>query len=117
MPNFPTQRCPVRRRRFPRREIPAYFWTEYIKSHSEDISLTWFDIGEPLLIHSQPNQIANRRYGVCTLLIPALGTRLVRNGIEAKGQSASDNHCAINQSIDVQRHGVNQISLRCRCGR
>jgi hypothetical protein len=62
-------------------------WTEYIKSHSEDISLTWFDIGEPLLIHSQPNQIPNRRYGVCTVLIPALGTRLVRNGIEAKGQS------------------------------
>jgi len=65
---------------------PRYFWTEYIKSHSEDISLTWFDIGEPLLIHSQPNQIPNRRYGVCTVLIPALGTRLVRNGIEAKGQ-------------------------------
>ena len=50
-------------------------------------SLTWFDIGEPLLIHSQPNQIPNRRYGVCTVLIPALGTRLVRNDIEAKGQS------------------------------
>ena len=66
---------------------PRYFWTEYIKSHSEDISLTWFDIGEPLLIHAQPNQIPNRRYGVCTVLIPALGTRLVRNGIEAKGQS------------------------------
>ena len=60
---------------------------EYIKSHGEDISLTWFDIGMPLLIHTQPNQIPNRRYGVCTLLIPALGTRLVRNGIEAKGQS------------------------------
>jgi hypothetical protein len=38
---------------------PRYFWTEYIKSHSEHISLTWFDIGEPLLIHSQPNQIPN----------------------------------------------------------
>jgi hypothetical protein len=66
---------------------PRYFWTEHIKSHGEDISLIWFDIGEPLLIHSQPNQIPNRRYGVCTVLIPALGTRLVRNGIEAKGQS------------------------------
>src|SRR5690242_704720 len=66
---------------------PRYFWTEYVKSHGEDIALTWFDIGEPLLIHSQPNQIPNRRYGVCTVLIPALGTRLVRNGTEAKGQS------------------------------
>jgi hypothetical protein len=66
---------------------PRYFWTEHIRSHGEDISLTWFDIGEPLLIHSQPNQIPNRRYGVCTVLIPALGTRLVRNGAEAKGRS------------------------------
>ena len=64
-----------------------YFWTEHIRSHGEDISLTWFDIGEPLLIHSQPNQIPNRRYGVCTVLIPALGTRLVRNGVEANGRS------------------------------
>ena len=66
---------------------PRYFWTEHVKSHGEDISLTWFDIGEPLLIHSQPNQIPDRRYGVCTVLIPALGTRLVRNGVEAQGRS------------------------------
>ena len=50
----------------------------------EEISLTWFDIGEPLLIHSQPNQIPDRRYGVCTVLIPSLGTRLVRNGVEGQ---------------------------------
>jgi hypothetical protein len=25
------------------------------------------------------------------------------------GNSTSDNHCAINRSIDVQRHGVNQF--------
>ena len=66
---------------------PRYFWTEYISSHGEELALTWFDIGEPLLIHSQPNQIPDRRYGVCTVLIPALGTRLVRNGVEAKGRS------------------------------
>ncbi len=71
MPNFPTQRSPVRRRAFSKAGDPRYFWTEYIKSHSEDISLTSFDIGEPLLIHSQPNQIPNRRYGVCTVLIPS----------------------------------------------
>ena len=66
---------------------PRSFWTEHVKSYGEDISLTWFDIGEPLLIHAQPNQIPDRRYGLCTVLIPALGTRLVRNGVEAKGQS------------------------------
>src|SRR6185503_13975914 len=50
---------------------PRYFWTEHIKSYGEDISLTWFDIGEPLLIHTQPNQVPDRRYGLCTVLIPA----------------------------------------------
>ena len=66
---------------------PRYFWTEHIKSHGEELSLTWFELGEPLLIHAQPNQIPDRRYGVCTVLIPALGTRLVRNGVEAEGRS------------------------------
>ena len=42
---------------FSKAGAPRYFWTEYIKSHSKGISLTWFDIGELLLIHSQPNLI------------------------------------------------------------
>ena len=36
---------------------PRYFWNAaHQVDMGEDISLTWFDIGEPLLIHSQPNQ-------------------------------------------------------------
>lgn len=66
---------------------PRYFWTERIVGADDDITLTWYDIGEPLMIHSQPNQLPGRRYGVNTVLIPALGTRLVRNGTEAKGKS------------------------------
>ena len=43
------------------------------------IALTWYDIGEPLLIHTEPNQPPNPRpYGVCTVLVPALGARLTR---------------------------------------
>ena len=49
--------------------------------------LTWYQIGEPLLIHTQPNAEPDRRpYGVCTLLIPALGARLTRNGVQAAGR-------------------------------
>ena len=66
---------------------PRYFWTERIVGADDDITLTWYDIGDPLMIHSQPNQLPGRRYGVNTVLIPALGTRLVRNGVEAKGKS------------------------------
>jgi hypothetical protein len=62
------------------------FWTERLVTADEEIALTWYRIGEPLLIHTQPNAEPGRPYGVCTVLIPALGARLSRNGIQAIGQ-------------------------------
>jgi hypothetical protein len=62
------------------------FWTESLVTHDEEIELTWYDIGEPLLIHTQPNAVPGRPYGVCTVLIPALGARLTRNGVQATGR-------------------------------
>ena len=64
---------------------PRYFWTERLYAHDEEITLTWYEIGDPLLIHTNPGE-GGRRYGVCTLLIPALGARLARNGVEAAGK-------------------------------
>jgi hypothetical protein len=64
-----------------------YFWTERIDAHDEEIALTWYGIGEPLLIHTQPNAEPGRPYGVCTVLIPALGARLTHNGQHAIGQA------------------------------
>ena len=63
------------------------WWTERASARGEEIELTWHDLGDPMLIHTQPNQLPNRKYGVCTVLIPALATRLARNGVEAKGKS------------------------------
>jgi hypothetical protein len=65
---------------------PHYFWTERVVARDEEISLTWYEIGEPLLIHTRPNEIPDRRYGVCTILLPALAARLSRNGIQAAGR-------------------------------
>ena len=65
---------------------PRQFWMERVVSHDEVISLTWHQIGDPLLIHTRPNEVPGRRYGVCTVLIPALGARLVRNGVQAAGR-------------------------------
>jgi hypothetical protein len=65
---------------------PRYFWTEHVVSRNEEIGLTWYEIGDPLLIHTEPNAEPGRPYGVCTLLIPALGARLTRNGVEAAGR-------------------------------
>ena len=61
------------------------FWTERLSTSDEEIALTWHDIGDPLLIHTSPNEDPARPYGVCTVLIPALGARVTRNGIQAAG--------------------------------
>lgn len=65
---------------------PAYGWSERISTPREDLVLTWYDLGEPLLVHARPHEIPGRRYGVCTVLIPALSARLALDGVEAKGR-------------------------------
>jgi hypothetical protein len=77
---------PVTEAQFTKSGDPRYFWTERVVARGEEILLTWYKIGEPLLIHTQPNADPGRRFGVCTVLIPALGARLSRNGVEATGQ-------------------------------
>ncbi len=62
------------------------FWSERVVSHDEEVALTWYDIGDPLLIHTQPGGPTARKYGVCTVLIPALGARVTVNGVQAKGR-------------------------------
>jgi hypothetical protein len=64
---------------------PRYFWTERVSTRDEEIALTWHDIGEPLLIHTQPNAAPERPFGVCTVLVPALSAQLTRNGVAAAG--------------------------------
>jgi len=81
------QSIPVTEATFYKEGDPRYFWTESLSAHDEEIALTWYSIGEPLLIHTQPNAEPNRPYGVCTVLIPALGARLTRNGVQAKGRA------------------------------
>ena len=77
---------PVHEAEFTKSGDPAYFWTERVETIDEEITLTWFECGDPLLIHTEPNADPGRPYGVCTVLVPALGARLTRNGIEAAGQ-------------------------------
>ena len=78
------------------------FWTERAISHDEEIALTWYDIGEPLLIHTQPGSPPARKYGVCTVLIPALDARLTLNGVHAKAVSNATRW----QAIQHLRPGV-----------
>ena len=77
---------PVVDARFTRSGDARYFWTERVKSRSDEITLTWYDLGDPLLVHGQPHAEPGRPYGVCTILVPALGARLTLNGIDAAGR-------------------------------
>jgi hypothetical protein len=85
-PDTADQSIPVIDAEFSRSGDVRDFWTESLVTHDEEIELTWYDIGEPLLIHTQPNATPGRPYGVCTILIPALGARLTRNGVQATGR-------------------------------
>jgi len=62
------------------------FWTERLDARDEQILMTWYRMGEPFLVHTEPNSIPGRPYGMCTVLIPAAGARVTRNGMEAVGQ-------------------------------
>lgn len=78
---------PVQEAEFDRPEgNPDYFWTERVLSSDGEIALTWYETGDPLLIHTQPNEVPGRQYGLSTILMPALGARLTLNGIEASGK-------------------------------
>ena len=77
---------PVIEAEFERTGDVRSFWTERVTTLDEDISLTWYDFGQPLLLHTQPNASPERPYGVCTLFVPAAGSRLSVDGIQAPGR-------------------------------
>jgi hypothetical protein len=49
------------------------FWREGLDARDEQILMTWYQMGEPFLVHTQPNSIPGPLYGMCTVLIPADG--------------------------------------------
>ena len=76
---------PVRDAAFNKSGDPRYFWTEAAMTDDGEVNLTWYWIGEPMLIHTQPGE-GGRQYGVCTLLVPALGAQVTIDGVHAIGQ-------------------------------
>ena len=80
------QTIAVSEAQFARSGDPRDFWLERVDAGDEQIALTWYRLGEPFLVHTQPNTVPGRPYGMCTVLIPALGARLTHNGVEAAGR-------------------------------
>ncbi len=62
------------------------FWTESLSSEDDEISMTWYELGEPFLSHRLPGGNPERPHGVATVLIPANAARLTVNGRFAAGR-------------------------------
>ncbi len=77
---------PVTDGRFGKSGDARDFWTESLDTRDDHIALTWYALGDPLLVHTQPNTLPGRPYGMCTVLVPALGARLTVNGNGARGR-------------------------------
>lgn len=78
---------PVAEASFEKDGDPHRFYTEYVTAADANLSLTWHDLGDPLMIHTAPGTgPGDRPYGVNTVLIPVMGARLVLDGEHAKGQ-------------------------------
>jgi hypothetical protein len=85
-PELKDTTIPVNEARFAKAGDPRYFWTETVLARGAEVILTWHDIGDPLMLHTQPNQVPGRHYGLNTVLVPALAGRLTLNGNHAAGR-------------------------------
>src|SRR6202011_6376731 len=81
------------------------FWNERVDTGDEQIALTWYERGEPLLVHTQPNSIPGRPYGMCTVLVPALGARLT-NPERRRGRRSALAEGARRSSLQHLRAGI-----------
>ena len=63
------------------------YWTEHIESREEYIALTWYDLGEPVMMANSPGERAGQPHGVYSLLIPAGRAQAAIDGEAAQGRA------------------------------
>ena len=85
-PAFADRSIPVVEADFSRHGDVRSFSTERVSSRDTEISMTWYDFGEPILIRLAPGSAPGRPHGVYSVLIPAKGAQLVVNGKLAPGR-------------------------------
>ena len=62
------------------------FWTEVVETPDEDISLTWYDFGEPFVISVPVGSVPERPLGWTSVFVPARRVQLTLNGRAATGR-------------------------------
>jgi len=79
---------PVEDAMFEKEGDPDRFYSKHLISETGKTSLTWHNLGDPLMIHTQPGTGPSERpYVVNALLILAMGRRLVMDGMQASVNS------------------------------
>ena len=88
---FADLNTPVAEATFSREGDIRFYSTEKVVSRDTDISLTWYDIGEPFLIRLAPGDLGpTLAHGVYSVLTPADNAQLALNGRTARGRSLPD---------------------------
>ena len=59
--------------------------TERVVNDNTDLTLTWYDLLEPIAVHAPPGT-GGRSHGVYTILFPARRAQVVLNGRFASGR-------------------------------
>ena len=84
-PPFSDANVPIIHATFKRQGDLRSHATERVTGKDLDISLTWYDIMEPMAIHVPPGT-GGRSHGVYTIIIPARKAQLALNGRFALGR-------------------------------
>ena len=86
---FADLNTPVAEATFSREGDIRSYSTQKVVSRDADISLTWYDIGEPFLLRLAPeSKLAHKLvHGMYSVLTPANNAQLVLNGRTARGRS------------------------------
>jgi hypothetical protein len=83
---FSDQTIPVIDAVFSRSGDTRAFWTEIVETPDEDISLTWYDFGEPFVISVPVGSVPERPLGWTSVFVPARRVQLTLNGRAATGR-------------------------------
>ena len=87
-PETASSRMTVVEATFSRRGDVQGGWNQTVRSDTDEVSLTWSRLIEPLLMaHDEPAELPARKYGACVVMIPALEARVTLNGRQALGQA------------------------------
>ena len=83
---FADTSVPVAPATFERSGDVRSFSTESVLCDQDDISMTWYDFGEPFIVRTAPGSTPGRAHGVYSVMIPARRVQFLLNGEMALGQ-------------------------------